>query len=148
MRAIEFQTGEGLPVSTVASGADLRVRFLCENSTGERIDNASFGYSISNETDQILVVQYSDYESQNIQLDPGISTVEVLIKNLPLSNGVYSMGVRILANGIEEDWPQFTVAHLHIDGGVFGGNASHPHSGRGNLLLENIWSTKNVTNNN
>ncbi len=142
LREVGLKTREGSSVSTVAAGSSLMVQFICENCTNAPIDNVSVGYSISNQMDQMLVIQYSDYESQLLSLAPGLSTVEVLIKNLPLSNGVYSIGARILVNGFEEDWPQFTVANLHIDGGVYGGNAANPHSGRGNLLLENEWSTR------
>lgn len=139
LRKIVFRNHHDEISNAFPAGGSASIEFTCENTTLSEISNVSIGYSVSSDRGNLLSVQYSDYEGKFWKLQPGITAVKAYVDRLPLSSGSYEIGCRIIASGMEEDWPQYCVSRLHIEGGAFGGNASTPHSGRGPLLLQNRW---------
>ena len=128
----------------IKSGGATTMQFVCENTTTAPVSGVSLGYSLSNSRGELLAIQYSDYEDHFFALPPGRSTIVAKIPLLPIASGIYSLGVRLLAGGIEEDWPRYPVETIVIEGGQYGGNSTVAHSGRGSLLLETDWQLQNA----
>jgi lipopolysaccharide transport system ATP-binding protein len=139
IRGFRLLNADGLKVEYLPAGAPGILAFQCENRTQADLSDVSIGYSLSTTHGDNLVVQYSDYEDQLFDLLPGTTEVRAYVRSFPLANGSYLVGARVVARGIEIDWPKDSIGRIVIEGGVFAGHATTPHSGRGYLLLENTW---------
>ncbi len=140
IREVAVLGSGGVDGAVTACGMPVSFRFVCENRTGVKIDGVSVGYSVATSSGDILAIQYSDYEGTSFSLPPGRSLITASLSSIPLANGMYAIGARVLVKGHEEDWPKFQVAVLTVDGGTYGGNSAVAHSGRASLILPAEWA--------
>lgn len=142
LRKVRLLNEQSVPVSAIRSGSGMRLQFEIENMTSKTLDQCSLGYSISSSKGDNLVVDYSDYTNFLFAIPPGTTTVELLVRSLPMGTGMYRVGYRLIQPPLELDWPQYPVLDLVVDGGDFAGNAAAPHSGRGVVMVPSVWQVR------
>ena len=134
------------PLISVASGENIVLAFHYEIKTNKPIKNLSFGFSIHNSLGDILSILYSDYEGHYFSEIPETGKIKCTILDFPYSLGRYLVGVRVLINGIEADWPKGYVGFIDVEAGNFFRKGSSPHSAIGPVLIRGNWDVKSSVN--
>lgn len=135
--SIEDQFGNTLVAA--ASGEDLVLVFGYEIDQRSRSKNISLGFSLHNMMGETISILYSDYTGVMFNPISKAGKIKFLIPRFPFSQGRYYVGVRILANGLEADWPKGFVGTIDVEAGDFYGNGMLTHSGIGSILLDGQW---------
>jgi lipopolysaccharide transport system ATP-binding protein len=138
LRRVAALTDDGKEMQVFRCGEYVRLIFEIENCDSVDIDNVSVGYSISNSREDQLVVSYSDYENVMFTLSPGRNLVQARTRII-FPEDVYQLKFRLIANGLELDWPMYPIFEFRVEGGNFAGSGSVPHGGRGVVVNENYW---------
>jgi lipopolysaccharide transport system ATP-binding protein len=135
-----IEDSSGNPLTAAASGEDLVLVFTYEVKQSSIPKNVSLGFSIHDMMGHTISILYSDY--QGIVFNPAgnAGQIKVLISNFPFSKGKYYVGVRILDNGMEADWPKGFVGCIDVEAGDFYSTGTFTHSGIGSVLLDGQWT--------
>jgi lipopolysaccharide transport system ATP-binding protein len=126
------------PAPSVASGAEVTLAFQC-TSTARPSAQISLGFSIHSASEQTVTLIYSDYQGVIFNDLTTSGVIRFTIPRLPLSHGSYFVGVRIMVNGIESDWPREYVGRIEVDAGDYYGAGQFFHSGIGPSLIDGSW---------
>jgi lipopolysaccharide transport system ATP-binding protein len=135
--SIENKRGESL--QSVRCGDDITLIFHYQLNNCQSAKNVSLGFSIHNITGETISILYNDYSGDLIELNEVLGKIQCTLKDFPFSVGRYFIGVRILVNGIEADWPRSFVGSIDVEAGDFYGDGQLGHSGTGPILLRGIW---------
>ncbi|MBE9033807.1 ATP-binding cassette domain-containing protein [aff. Roholtiella sp. LEGE 12411] len=127
---------------SAASGEDLVLVFHYRMLRDKLIKNVSVGFSLHNLSGERISLLYSDYVGTTFSDIPEIGKFKCKIKDLPYANGRYFVAVRILANGIEADWPRDFIGCIDVDAGDFYRTGISGHSGTGTLLIRGDWQVE------
>lgn len=130
--------------SAVASGENIVLVFDYEVKTDKVLNNVSLGFSIHNSLGETISILYSDYEDYYFSRLSKFGKIKCKIKNFPYSLGRYLIGVRVLVNGVEADWPKGFIGHIDVEAGDFFGTGCVPHSAIGPVLIKGDW--KQISN--
>jgi lipopolysaccharide transport system ATP-binding protein len=133
------EDGAGQPVPSVASGAPVRFCFAYSASVGPA-NRVSLGFSIHTPAEQTVALLYSDYQGVSFTNLPPKGVIRFATARLQLSHGSYYIGVRVLVNGAEADWPRDYVGRVDVDAGDYYGAGQAFHSGIGPSLIDGQWS--------
>lgn len=131
---------QGNSLIAASSGEDLILVFSYKVNEKEKVKNVSLGFSIHDMMGNTISIFYSDYKRVTLDLFSKIGKIKVSIPNLPLAQGRYYVGARILENGNEADWPRGFVGSIDVEAGDFYGTGTFAHSGIGPILLDGEWS--------
>ena len=125
-------------VQSACSGKPLTLAFGYDaaRSSDVRMD---LGFSVHTPLGQTLAVLYSEYQGKTFAGLRSRGVVRFTIPRLSFSPGTYYIGVRILANGFEADWPRDFVGRFDVDSGDFYGQGLGFHGGVGPFLLDGMW---------
>jgi len=135
--SIEDSVGNNL--IAVACGEDIVLVFHYELRTDKPLKNISIGFSIHNALEDSLSVLYSDYVGTTFSLLPPVGKFKCMIRDFPYSTGRYLVGARVLANGLEVDWPRGYIGYIDVEAGDFYRTGSIGHSGIGPVLIRGDW---------
>jgi lipopolysaccharide transport system ATP-binding protein len=132
----------GHRVREVRSGSDFDIvlRYSCTNPDVCRKVDVGFSVHLPDET--IIAVLYSSYTG--IRFDSVAQTGEFRcrIARLPLQQGTYLIGARIVAEGEEADWPRTMIGQIEVLAGDFHGGGTNGYTGSAPLLLSGRWSLR------
>ncbi len=135
---IEDETGN--TVHTIKSNTSASFIFLYECPDPKKIEkNVDLGFSLDKKRGLVCVV-YSSYTKTVLPKLESSGSIRFNIKKLPLAPGIYGIGVRILVNGLEADWPKETISSFEIlpsEEYVNKGYQTHPDSV---VLIDGVWS--------
>jgi lipopolysaccharide transport system ATP-binding protein len=134
----------GNPLIAISSGAEIVLAFYYELNSEKSIKNVSIGFSIHNTLGEIISVLYSDYVGIVFSSLPKVGKFKCKIKDFPYSIGRYLVGVRVMANGIEADWPKGYIGYIDVEAGDFYRTGSIHHSGIGPVLIRGDWQLEVV----
>jgi lipopolysaccharide transport system ATP-binding protein len=137
---IENDLGENLIAA--ASGEPLTLVFGYKSASQLPYRNVSLGFSLHNMAGDTLVVFYSDYMGVSFDVCNAEGRIKCRIEKWPFSVGSYYVGVRVLVNGIESDWPKGFVGVISVEAGDFYKQGNFGNSGTGPLLLSGDWSVQ------
>lgn len=131
---------EGHRLEQVPSGADFHVvlRFRCARSTGSR--KVDVGISLHQPDETALSVLYSSYTGQRFETIPANGVFRCRVERLPLKEGRYLVGARVVADGQEADWPRGMIGHIDVVASEFYSSGSKGFDGTAPLLLTASWS--------
>jgi lipopolysaccharide transport system ATP-binding protein len=135
--SIEDSVGNNL--IAVACGEDIVLVFHYALRTDKPLKNISIGFSIHNALEDSLSVLYSDYAGTTFSLLPPVGKFKCMIRDFPYSTGRYLVGARVLANGLEVDWPRGYIGYIDVEAGDFYRTGSIGHSGIGPVLIRGDW---------
>ncbi|MFM6619683.1 MAG: ABC transporter ATP-binding protein, partial [Dolichospermum sp.] len=133
----------GNSVSSVACGEDINLIFHYE-ARNKVIKNISIGFSIHNIFGDTISILYSDYMGQVFTVESTKGIFKCKLKDFPCSNGRYFIGVRIISNGLEIDWPKGFIGCIDVEAGDFYQTGSVNHSGIGSVLIRGDWELEVV----
>jgi lipopolysaccharide transport system ATP-binding protein len=139
LTGLGFYDKNGSHVGVISSGDFLKLRFTLTNLTGDKLENVSVGFSFHAQSGDLLSVFYSDYNDVLYTVFPGENVIEVEVNRFPFPKGRYFVGIRILVNGIESDWPKSMVGFIEVHAENFYASNQIYHSGIGGILLEANW---------
>lgn len=134
-----LEDDSGTVIASASSGKDLVVAFGYEK-TCLRDRSINFGFSIHTVTGQPLSILYSEYQGVSFKAIGPRGVIRCRIPRLPLSAGDYYVQVRILADGMEADWPKEAIGKISVESGDFYGHGRPFHGGIGPLLITGDWN--------
>ena len=114
---IENENGEH--INKLLTGQDVNLVFRLR-VLDKSVENIDIGFSFHNIYDEMLSYLYSSF--QKICIKPGNSeyiTVKCKIECFPFSESKMYIGGRILADGIESDWPKEYIGEVDIEYGDY-----------------------------
>ncbi|MES2216193.1 MAG: ABC transporter ATP-binding protein [Patescibacteria group bacterium] len=120
LTSFQLQNSKGENVSSVGSEEKATLVFSYECQTPEAIRGVDIGFSISH-NGALLTSVYSSARGTEFKCEKE-GQFQFTIDRIPLLDGRYEIGARVVADGIEADWPKGTIGFLDID------NTSRPHS--------------------
>jgi lipopolysaccharide transport system ATP-binding protein len=136
--SVEDGCGNKTPV--IFSGTEAVFVFDYEVSGDRTPQNVSVGFSIHTPSGDMLTVFYSDYAGVTFSDLRRTGKFKCRVRDFPYSTGRYYVGVRVLANGREVDWPQEFIGCVEVEEGDFYGSGNNSsHSGTGPVLVRGEW---------
>ncbi len=144
--SFHLENSEGRRLECVQSGMNFCIvlGFRCSNPRLSRQVDVGFSLHLPDTT--MLAVHYASYTGQTFPTVPESGEFRCMIRSLPLKEGRYFLGVRVVANGDEADWPQGFVGGLNVVAGDFFGTGGRAFQGSAPLLLGGTWQLKDNHN--
>ncbi len=140
LTSFRIEDPEGRRLRAARSGADTVFVLGYEGRAGTDLRDVDAGISVAAPTQQLLFVVYASYVGQVLASAPPAGELRCLIRRLPLAEGCYTVGARVLVAGVEADWPRVGVGVLNVEGGDFYGTGQAGFGGRAPLLVRADWS--------
>jgi lipopolysaccharide transport system ATP-binding protein len=139
--SVHLEDEKGLPIDVVLSGNTVILVFKVKvnHPNTSKID---IGFSLHNDYDDILTYLYSSFQDKlfsNKKAD--YLTVRCTIKDFPFSKGDINLKGRILANGIESDWPKERIGVIKCEAGDFYNTGRTIHN-IAPFLIKGTWESK------
>lgn len=115
LRLVSFhiEDGEGTKVHAIESGADVYFVFSYSALNPGDIQSADFGFSLAKD-DHLVCNVYSSQTKEQLSNVHFEGSIRYRIKRLPLAPNVYHVGARVLANGVEADWPKGSIGSFEV----------------------------------
>lgn len=142
--SVEDPMGNNL--SVVFPGKEVVFLFDYELLSDKQVKNISIGFSVHTSLGDTLTVLYSDYTGITFSALPPKGKIKFKVRDFPYSTGRYYVGARVIADGVEADWPQGFIGCIDVDPGDFyhTGNSSKSHSGIGPVLIRGEWELDEI----
>jgi lipopolysaccharide transport system ATP-binding protein len=140
--SLHLEDAEGCRVECVQSGMDFSIVLGYRCTTPMLARKVDVGFSLHLPDTTMLAVLYSSYTGEVFANVPSTGEFRCLIRSLPLKEGRYLIGVRVVANGDEADWPQGFVGAVEVVSGDFFGTGIRGFQGAAPLLLAGAWQIK------
>lgn len=144
LTSFHVEDEEGTKVEVVKSGSNITcvIGYTCKEP--ENIKSVDIGFSLHR--DGVLINKYySSYAGIYFSHLSTHGQFRLTLKNIPLNSGTYQVGLRVLADNMEADWPQGDVGPLIVTNEGF--ENQHPASPQdGYLLLSSTWKMCNLDN--
>lgn len=135
--SVEDLSGAVLPI--VFPGEDVVFVFDYEALADKQVKNVSVGFSLHTSVGETLMILYSDYTGRVFSALPEQGKFKCRVKDFPFSAGRYYIGARVIADGVEVDWPQGFIGYIDVEAGDFYNTGNKSHSGIGPLLVRGEW---------
>ena len=132
----------GRPLNAVSSGDKIHIALDYECDASARVDDLTIGISIHTQLGEVLSVYYSDFVGAQFRDVPLRGRLICTIPDFPFSPGRYYLGTRMLANGLEADWPQDFVGVIDVEAGDFYGAGAFDRHTLGPILLRGDWQVR------
>jgi lipopolysaccharide transport system ATP-binding protein len=129
----------GNNVQTVKTNSPATFVFSYECPDPKNISGVDFGFSLVKDI-RLVTVVYNSHTNVELPKLESSGDIRFTTQNLPLAPGIYTIGIRILINGIEADWPKDTIGSFEVlpsDEYVQNGYRSDPGSV---ILIAGDWS--------
>jgi lipopolysaccharide transport system ATP-binding protein len=122
-------------ISTAKSGVDVVLVFGYECNDLKKYKNVDVGFSIHNIKGTTLSVLYSSYIGKLFTVNKLKGEFHFRVNKLPLPEGRYSIGARIVVNGIESDWLKNSIGFMNVKCENFYGTGNN--GWKDNIILVN-----------
>jgi lipopolysaccharide transport system ATP-binding protein len=126
----------------VTSGENVTLNFEYEKDSDTPVEKVSLGFSLHNSYGDVLSILYSDFTNDFFEINNPTGAIRCKIEKFPFSAGRYWVGLRVIRNGIEMDYPQDKIGFIDVINGDFYGTGKHDHSGLGPVLLKGEWAVE------
>jgi lipopolysaccharide transport system ATP-binding protein len=108
--------------------------------SNQEVKKVDFGFSIHKESDdQTLSVLYSSFQEKEFDLNSETGEVRCEINSFPFSAGNYRIGVRILVDHVESDWPRIPIMRFTVIEGDFFNTGKIGFGSTAPILLKGNW---------
>ncbi len=135
LTSVHLEDPSGNPIDYAQSGKDVAVVLGYRCAEGETPRNVDVGISLHASDTTMLSVLYTSYMRRPFQDIPPVGTFRFKLAQLPLKEGQYLIGARVVASGDELDWPQEPVGRLDVISGDFYGTGVKGYEGAAPMLL-------------
>lgn len=126
-------------VHAIKSNTPASFIFSYECPSPDEIENVDMSFSIDKKMSLISVV-YNSYTKEVLPKLKTSGDIKFNIKKVPFAPGIYGIGVRVLVNGIEADWPKGAIGSFEVlpsDEYVSKGFRTNPDSA---VIIDGFWS--------
>ena len=115
VRFVDFYTedAKGTRLNTIRSGEDATFVLSYECASPADIKTVDVGLSIMKNAATVCTV-YSSFQHADLCPIGRSGRFKFNAKKFPLSAGTYGIGVRVLANGMESDWPKNSIGRIEV----------------------------------
>ena len=115
IRLVDFHMEDvsGVRLSVLKSDESAVLVLSYECPEPEKIRTVDIGFSINRNGAPISTV-YSSYTKTNLHSLKSAGQFRFTIDKLPLAEGSYGIGARILADGLEADWPKTDIGSIQV----------------------------------
>ncbi len=138
IRLTGFATENTSNEHTLISGERATFVLSYECAHPEKITTVDVGISI-HKNGVPIATMYSSYVKKEFHTIAHSGEFRFLTDNLPLAEGVYGIGVRVLADGTEADWPQTEISQIEVRNPreyTKKGYRTHPGSA---IIVQGTW---------
>jgi lipopolysaccharide transport system ATP-binding protein len=128
---------------TLISGENVTFVLSYECPHPEKVRTVDVGISI-HKNGVLISTIYSSYVKKEFSDIASSGEFRFVAEHLPLTEGVYGIGVRILADGIEADWPKTEISQIEVRNPTEytqKGYRTHPGSA---LMVHGTWNHKPI----
>jgi lipopolysaccharide transport system ATP-binding protein len=139
-----IEGGSGKVLRSVFCGQDITLVFDYETMLGNQLTNVNMGFSIHNNLGDTISILYSEYCGVIFSDLPKKGRLKCKIRDFPYAAGRYLVGVRVLVNGVEADWPREMIGAIDVEGGDFYGTGNS-RQGTGSVLIRGEWASDSVS---
>jgi lipopolysaccharide transport system ATP-binding protein len=139
LTSFEMRNANGAAMHMVQSGMEVEFVFGYRCDDPASVRGVDLGISLHRLDGTTLSVAYSSYMGRTFDPRQKAGEIAFRVKRLPLSAGVYKVGARVLANGMEADWPADSVGTLNVEAGDFFGTGNPGFGSNAPLLLDGRW---------
>jgi len=134
-----IENSKGLIINSIISGEDIHFVFRYDKEDERAINNISLGFSIHNFSGDTLSILYSDYTNDLFEIKEKTGFIKCKIKTFPFCKGRYFIGIRVIRNGSEVDYPKELISYIDVENGNFYNTTNVAHSGTGSILIRGDW---------
>jgi lipopolysaccharide transport system ATP-binding protein len=140
--ALELVDVDGEPVARPRSGQTLTVRLHYEAEQGREFRNCRVGISVDKDARTFFLLSNDLVGPNDLVLD-GNGFIDFTISELPLSGGVYSLGIFIESSRTVQDWVDSAADMTVEDADFFGSGRTAPpgHHGKHVLVRHSCTTT-------
>ena len=134
-----IEDGQGMVVRTLQNGGEASFVFSYECPNPNDIRTFDVGFSLAKDGRLVSIVYSSHTKEQFLGIQP-LGDVRFKMEKLPLAPGLYHIGTRVLANGLEADWPKGSIGSFEVlpsEDAVRNGYQTDPMSV---LVFDGHWS--------
>ena len=131
---------EGNRLAHAISGMSIKMVFSYRIRDGSTVKRVDVGLSVAQGAEQLLFVLYSSYTGLVFEPDAREGAFICKIEKLPLTEGRYVIGGRMIADKDEADWPRDGLGYLDVEQGDFFGTGSSGFTGPTSFLVDGEWS--------
>jgi lipopolysaccharide transport system ATP-binding protein len=136
------EDSKGNLVTTLTTGEPATLIFDYESAQPTNIQKIDIGFSL-HKNGRIVAKLYSSYGGKYFNNLKTCGRFEYEISHLPLASGRYTIQARMLADGLEADWPSGSIGSFEVQSvGFYGENdAGDPDSV---LVLDGVWKAEHT----
>ncbi len=133
---LENQIGE--KINSIFTGQDVSFVFRIRVED-QAVYSFDVGFSLHNVYDEMLSYLYSSFQKIEIRPDgKTFLTVKCRLERFPFSEGKIYIRGRLLADGIEADWPKESIGELNIEYGDYY-RTGNINNNIAPFLIDGIW---------
>lgn len=139
LTGFHIENNKGLPTRTLQTDGYAQFVFSYKSPNPDEIKNVDIGFSLEKNM-SLVTILYNSYTKTEITKIESVGVIKFATKKLPLAPGIYNVGLRVLVNGIEADWPKGSIASFEVlasDEYIEKGYHSNPGS---IVLFDGVWS--------
>lgn len=141
LSSFHIENSEGKMSNSVKNGSDVNFVFSYECTDPKEIKKVDAGFTILKHGIMISKL-YSSFIGQYISDIKNEGKFEFKIKNLPLAFGRYEVEGRIVADGIEADWPRKPIGFFEVIGSELYKENNLSNDPELSVTLDGKWSNK------
>jgi lipopolysaccharide transport system ATP-binding protein len=134
-----MEDAEGTQTRFLKTGSPAHFVFSYECTEPEKVSDIDFGLSIGRDMNLVSVV-YSSYTKTIFSRIQPTGTVRFKVENLALAPGTYTIGVRILADNIEADYPRGPIASFDVLPSEDYAEKGYRIDARSTVFIDGTWS--------
>lgn len=139
LTGFHVEDAKGLPTRTLKTDAYAQFVFSYECPNPDEVHTVDLGFSIDKNM-SLVSAQYNSYTKTELPKIQSKGVIKFTTQKLPLAPGMYNIGLRVLVNGLEADWPKGSIASFEVllsDEYTEKGYLSNPGSV---VLFDGAWS--------
>ena len=135
------ESGSRINMNNIKSGINIILVFSYKCPRVDEVKNVDVGFSFHQIDTSVLSIFYSSYVGKLFNNIKKSGKIYCKLNKLPLAPGSYSIGLRMLANNIEADWPKDKIAFIKVESGNFY-QSTYRINSQSHFLLKGNWFNK------
>lgn len=143
VKDISVTTLNDVPISSVLSGQDFKIRFFYESTLPEERKNIILSVSIKDKNNEGISLIHNRLTGQPFTIKPGKGIFELMVKKNPLNTGLYSISYTIMGDNGELPYldGMETAIKIKVEGGDFYKTGElAPTEGFGPVLIDGSFT--------
>jgi len=133
----------GKKLTTLKSGDDAVFVLSYECDNPHKINKVDVGLSIDRNMTPVSTF-YSSYTKEDFGPISSSGEFRFVAKKLPLAEGVYGISARVIADGIEADWPKANIGQIQVSNPTLFIDKNYRTNPASTLIINGSWNHKEL----